>query len=187
MIIGISLLEVLWLSSCDMFRESDDCEPYSVKFFYLTDFEKSRCPYTGDENLLFISNKGDSVLMKGQGKLVTYHVENYGGMDCRGRDDKYENIKFTYMADVGIFNELEVISSQWKDGLTFLLNKKSIGSEFFLNLDSTKYYKYTINGNSIIARDISTIANPDTTYYNHTQGLIRYVQNDSLAWNIYRQ
>lgn len=187
----MALLQAIYLTGCSS-GSSEGCEPYSVKHFYLTDYQKSRCPYTGDEQLLFISNKGDSILFKGQGKKIEFYKEHFGSPDCDGRDEKYENIRFTYLSGSGAIRQFEVFlnnrSAQSASGLIIYINNLSVGySPSFKFIDTSGYSTYMINGKQILAREISTIANPDSTYYNHTQGLIRYVQNDTLSWNIYQQ
>lgn len=184
----MALLQAIYLTGCSS-GSSEGCEPYSVKHFYLTDYQKSRCPYTGDEQLLFVSNKGDSILFKGQGKKIEFYKEHFGSPDCDGRDENYENIRYTYLSDSKTMSLLEILLRyQRLDlGLFIYVNGSHIGSESFALIDVNGYSKYLINGSQISARDISPTATPDTVYYNHTQGLIRYVQNDTLSWNIYQQ
>ena len=93
----------------------------------------------------------------------------------------------SFISQVGIINTLDIILSKKTSDLEIRVNNIYVGSDPLAWLDLSRYKTYYISGKQVQARDISVIAKPDTVYYNHTQGLIRYVQNDTLAWNIYRQ
>jgi hypothetical protein len=106
-----STLTVL-LSTCKK-DKGDPCagSPAHTYNYYISDDNKSKIPYTGTDTLIFISDRGDTAKLYGQGKQTYNDVTSKPSSidpDCSNLDyTYYENIQINFVGNNPNLNQIK--------------------------------------------------------------------------------
>jgi hypothetical protein len=187
------LLFLLLFVACS---KQSPCNDYTSKTFnyLLPDSTKAQIPYTGKETLTFISNQGDTAILKGQGKnnyMKNEKVKVSSNPECPQEDNySYERVDIEYKGNnfnlFNVFYSLEV--DKWKDKRTNVyFNQNSSNS----HLAYTEYYndtsRYNIQiqcGSKIIIGLKIQGKNNDPIIYNKSYGIIQIQINSNLIYTL---
>lgn len=179
------LLLVILVQSCS---KTDPCPNGQENYYNLTDEEKSKIPYTGTDTLVFVSDKGDTVTLIGQGKQQTYKRTTSGGNpDCQisYNYDNYERIDYNYLANNPILNNIDFSLQRYDDNGSFdcILNGFYKFNFGILEANDSLRYKDTViyKNKTIKCLRMVSYTDPSTNYYfNYLFGIVKIKINDKL-------
>ncbi len=126
------------------------------------------------------SNKNELLTFKGKEKNVSYNIETLGNPNCPYAH-RYERLMYSYILT-------KDASLAWSAHLTRIDNMFEILSynkdtfySFSVPFSSftQSQYKFNITTNKGV---IPCLSMGDSLYYSQTEGIIRYVENDSVYW-----
>ena len=176
----------LWLYSCDP-NKQDSCQD-SYKTVNLTDFQKTRCPYSGYDTLVFVSNQNDTVYCYGRGKSTTYDSRlETSSPDC-GNYTNNEITNYVYDCNNSILTNKIAIKLSASDAfeLRIFLGNYQMGKP--AEIINDKYYNSIIQSNNITYKTRAMIFNGiDTLFYNHHDGIVRILFSNQLRWDILKK
>lgn len=164
----------LFLVSC---KDETPCNRQIIEN-NLDAYQRSRCPHTGSDTLVFISNKGDTVSCFGTGEKRGVIAYSQGPIDCP-TSVRDEQVYLEYFSNKPTFSQmLTIMLRAGTETLIIIIN----GKEYVTYFPIIQEYKYTfqINTDKGIKPCISI---GDSIYYNHQDGIVKYIQNDSTIWN----
>lgn len=177
-IINVILCCLLGLSGIGCKDESSPCiiKQRSVP---LSAANREKCPYLGTEEMLFINNKGDSVICNGLGQFTNTQLVDEGDPSCPTRV-QYEKVTLIYKANKATLSKDDIY-----------ITMESVNNKLSLEINNVSYSTFfswivNFNYNMQINTNVGTktcLAIGDSLYYNHTDGIIRLVQNDTIVWN----
>lgn len=149
-------------------------------YFYLTDAEKKLWPLTEKDSFVMVSNKGERIVYSNGKKFLHYDAEFFSRSPECSWQHLYEYIRFLYYSP----NQNSKASLISIDKLGNHVNIKPIHSDsirFYIPFShfTQANYKYYIQTNNGL---INCLAYGDSIYYSQTEGIIRYVPNDSIYW-----
>lgn len=154
------LLIILFLTSC---KQEPTCGDLSdvVTTYTISDSDKAKIPYTGNDTLVYISDAGDTAILIGQGKKNYYESvrSSLNSGDCpRYKLDNNEIIAILYSSNINELLNIKYIlnGNSEKTHLICTINSLSHGdypyylnNEIFYNdsfmLNNKLYYGTTIN------------------------------------------
>ena len=176
----------LWLYSCDP-NKQDACQD-SYKTVNLTDFQKTRCPYSGYDTLVFVSNQNDTAYCYGKGKR-TYYItkEEASSPDCHNYN-KNETVEYSYTSNNTKFTDKLLITIGFggsiSESFTIKLNNILWGE--YVNTINDQTYTYPIKAfNKSYSCKLFSNSNPeDSLFYNHTDGIVRVTFSNQLRWDV---
>ena len=176
----------LWLYSCDP-NKQDPCQD-SYKTVNLTDFQKTRCPYSGNDTLIFISNQNDTAYCYGKGKR-TYYItkEEASSPDCHNYS-KNETVEYSYVSNNKNF--IENLTLTVEDGASagevfkIKMDNKAWASFSYLIVDKSYTYPVIVFNRSYSCKLFSNSNPEDSLFYNHTDGIVRVRFSNQLRWDI---
>lgn len=155
----------------------------------LTSEEKALIPFQGDEQLLFVSNHGDSIVFQGQG-YQNYFPIQYLSINS---DDKYKNeyLELKFQSKDNMQDEI-IYSLDKKSDVYFSIMSKVKNHSYFLRflIEQTFFRKNndSLEVRGVIYHDVyegKYIKDSlQKSYYSKEIGLIRLVNlQDSLVWD----
>ncbi len=180
------LLFVMLSQSCS---KTDPCPKGQENYYNLTDEEKSKIPYTGTDTLVFISDKGDTATLIGQGKSQSYKRTTSGGSpDCGAGSyvyENYERIDYNYLANNPILNRIDFSLQRYDDNGSFdcMLNGFYKFNFRILEASDSLRYKDTViyKNKTIKCLRMISYTDPSTNYYfNYLFGIVKIKINDKL-------
>lgn len=183
------LLLVMLIQSCS---KTDPCPKGQENYYNLTDEEKSKIPYTGTDTLVFISDKGDTATLIGQGKSQSYKRTTSGGNpDCGAGSYVYENYEKVEYNYSNMNSELSSVNYQAnvyyldKSGsISLKINNASFNDYILSNLNNDSKYKDSTLINDIYYKGIMLKSDDNTVniLFNYKYGVL-YIKNlDSKNW-----
>jgi hypothetical protein len=183
----LSLLIILSFTACKK-DSSNGCGGTIKNYYYLSEADKAKVPYTGIDTLVFVSKTNDTAICIGQGKTTYYNVfQDPTNPDCAPREEYNEVVEYRYKSTV--INKLDFIVSlkKWDyDGTMGVLKisfKDKILGTIFSYLNDKYYSNHVING----VNKSGLMFYEDTTYkttliYNHQEGILQFKTSD-IEWN----
>jgi hypothetical protein len=129
LLIMLSLLAII--TSCS--KDPGPCGGQKT-YYYLSEEDKAKVPYTGTDTLVFVSNTNDIAVCIGQGKKQFFTV-NYieGNPDCDPAEYYYEAYNYKFIDTNNLLN------------LTLNIYKDDLVSSDILEIKVNSYRLYPIN------------------------------------------
>ncbi len=141
-------------------------------------YQRSRCPHNGSDALVFISNRGDTVNCAGTGEKKGFVTYSEGPAACPTTVSD-EQIYLEYFPNKPTFANILTIKLR-AGAETFLISVNNKEYRTYFSFIQEYKYTYLINTNKGF-KSCTSIG--DSIYYNHQDGIVKYVQNDSTVWN----
>jgi hypothetical protein len=167
-------------------------------YYYLSEEDKAKVPYTGKDTLVFVSNTNDTAVCIGQGKKQFFTVEyDSGNPDCKPPEYYYEAYKNTFKSTPSKLNFEVTLYKKDKSGLEaihFLNNNETeIDYKIYLidigNINVGNY-KDSINIFGVWHKSVTIsngLGNPlnGAVFYNKKDGFLVISNSDSLKiWQL---
>lgn len=201
----IAFIALLGLSNCN--RDKDCQDIINTIPVPINDSLRSKVPHTGFDTLTFFNQYGDTVVMRGVG--VNYYNKEESQQLTRGLDiqcHEYNRYvlaieEFAYIKDELLSNTSLVVpfknislvagTSNNEDYLRMSLpdTETKVFIAWYYRLNDGWYTNFiSINNvtyNCLLLRTAGSSIEPFNKefYYNHYQGIIRLVENDTIIWN----
>ena len=116
--------------------------------YNVADSNKAKIPYSGYDTLIFISDKGDTATLIGQGKKTYYTTKttNIGNADCpKNEIGKYENVEFVFNSTNKFVGSIKIslfktnnVRNPTTNILSFTVNNKFIDDTAIEWIESIK-------------------------------------------------
>lgn len=109
-----------------------------INNYIIEDSNKAKMPYTGTDTLVFISDKGDTATLIGQGKKTYYIIKktNISGGDCEKNEiNNYERVEYNFSGIDTTIKAMQIIINSTEK----YLNENFI--QIFIN--GSKYSDYS--------------------------------------------
>lgn len=183
------LLLVMLIQSCS---KTDPCPKGQENYYNLTDEEKSKIPYTGTDTLVFISDKGDTATLIGQGKSQSYKRTTSGGNpDCQisYNYDNYELLTYSYLGTNLDLKNIQFVARRFNSKYIYMSYYDcDINAMFKFNYgiyeshDTVNYKDTILYRNSIIkCLKLSSYTDSTTNYYfNNLFGIVKVGINNKI-------
>jgi hypothetical protein len=173
------------LQSCDPDKQTPCEDSYTT--VNLTDFQKTRCPYTGNDTLIFVSDQKDTAYCYGRGKSVYYETKQEASSpDCRNYS-KNETIEYLYDCNNNkLTNKLKItmgLVNGKSSSIGIMLNDRIFYEGLNAINDKTYLYEVIINNKSY-KTTLFPFTNNDSLCYNHHNGIVRLSLTSQGNWNI---
>lgn len=168
------------------------------KYVYLTDSDKARLPYTGDETLVFYREpQNDTLTFYGQGiQPYTIYLTNNPGGDCANDNYVKEGRAFFFRNAIGLDGiilkqELSTseLTSNWSwlevtfNDFSYKEESHLVGSQIAtdsFNFNSKVYKELAVFGFKNNIKNIKVPIN-NRCYINKTDGIVRIVMPDGIT------
>ncbi|MES2653960.1 MAG: hypothetical protein V4620_00115 [Bacteroidota bacterium] len=186
--LSILFLLILFSQSCG--KVTDGCPQSTNDFYNLTDEEKSKIPYTGNDTLVFISNQGDTATLIGQGKKQTYKniTVPLGNPDCGGtHSENYEKIEFSFKGANIDLNNILFVAKRYNSPYDYMsyydcdINMTYKFNFGILESHDINRYKDTVLYRNNIIKCLKMFSYTDTTtnyYFNNLYGIVKITTNN---------
>jgi len=183
----LSILFVMLLQSCTKDNKCSDSKDVIINY-NIADSNKAKIPYTGTDTLVFISDKGDTAALIGQGKKTIFNqIIKTVNDDCtKSTIYNYEKMDINFIGENILFNKIlyRVAKTSFDPiGLTgleiYFNDNYRVGSTIeyvFYNMNIEDSIK--INGNYISG---GFIDNEKKILYNMQFGLLK-LNFSNLTW-----
>lgn len=157
-------------------------------YYYLSEEDKAKVPYTGTDTLVFVSNTNDTAVCIGQGKKQFFTVEyDSGNPDCKPPEYYYEAYNYKF---IDTNNLLNITLNIYKDDLnTYDVLELYANEKLFypINLEFliTKYYNDSVETNKGIYNTIKIkFSDENVLQYNTQKGVLEIKANEK-TWRLY--
>ncbi|MES2560144.1 MAG: hypothetical protein V4590_10410 [Bacteroidota bacterium] len=184
--IFLFLLLAVLMQSCDSDKQEPCKDSYTT--VNLTDFQKTRCPYTGSDTLVFVSDQNDTAYCYGIGKS-TYFIQTSKRPNPDGCSlhTAFETIEYSYSCNNALFtNSLKIIiglGGSNIESFKIKLTGKDFSEDVDAIIDVNYKQRVTIFNKTHTAMAFRFYAQ-DSLYYNHTDGIIRVALFNQAGWNV---
>jgi hypothetical protein len=194
---------LLFILSCSKKDPCDGVEKIQITGYKnLDESQKQLMPYQGNETLLFISNKGDTALLRGTGNLQEYRRLKLSGSGFYCGEEHYDSYQFLaaeYKGDNPKFNQLiiTIFKDLWSDPLLrFNCNNDNSHQNIFdgssiaaLNDPRFFPFKFFYKGDSVITTKITlfennTSLNGSYLVYQPFKGIIGYQLDSNTTFTL---
>jgi hypothetical protein len=109
-------------------------------YYYLSEKDKAKVPYTGTDTLVFVSNTNDTAVCVGQGKKQFFTVEyDSGNPDCEPAEYYYEAYNYKY----------DCLNTNFKLDLN-IFKKFAVNQKLLVQLSTPNIFLFTAAGFMII-------------------------------------
>ncbi|MDZ4667791.1 MAG: hypothetical protein SGJ00_07895 [bacterium] len=180
------------------FNSCKKCEEIKDVYVYLTDSDKARIPYTGDETLVFYREpQNDTLTFYGQGiQPYTIYLTNNPGGDCAEDNYVKEGRAFFFRNAFGldgiiVKQELSTstLTSNWSwveilfDKYIYREDSDLIGSQIAkdsITFNSKVYKELAVFGYKNNIKNIKVPIN-NRCYINKTDGIVRIVMPNGIT------
>lgn len=185
-ILGMLFFSVV-MQSCVSPDKQEPCEVI-IKTNNLTDFQKTRCPYTGNDTLIFMSNQNDTAFCYTRGKLTSFERKDEStSMDCKIYAD-YEILEYKYdCSNKKLADKISIKLAKSRNSAELVVDIGTYNIMEYLVVIDDQYYINNINANNRTYKTRVIRFNPngpDTLFYNHSDGIVRLAYKDKLTWTI---
>lgn len=186
-VIELCILFLLTLTGC---KYDPHCKT-DWPTVYLSDFDKSRVPYSGNDTIVFVSNNGDTAICVGNGKASKIQKDNvYMNPDCGKHDEFHEYIEYDFLSnDTILFPSFQIYIYANPENVFVTYVKVHIQTEDLQKgtglLQDVHYYTYKVmvNGVEHKVAKLSSFKGGGIIYYNHHSGIFTYI-NSTTTWNV---
>jgi hypothetical protein len=110
-------------------------------YYYLSEEDKAKVPYTGTDTLVFVSNTNDTAVCIGKGKKQFFTVDYIGGNpDCEPAEYYYEAYNYKFIDTNNLLN------------ITLDIYKDDLVNNEIMEINANKYKLYPINLSFLIEK-----------------------------------
>jgi hypothetical protein len=158
-------------------------------YYYLSEIDKAKVPYTGTDTLVFVSNTNDTAVCIGQGKKLFYTAHSFSVNAGECEDDTYYYEAYNYKfkdrnnmlnISLNIF-EYDLIAYEVMEIKKEEISLHPINLIYFFS----KYYNDSIQTNKYIYKTLRINNGLGfIVQYNLQKGIIQ-IQNDEKIWRLY--
>jgi hypothetical protein len=153
-------------------------------YYYLSEEDKAKVPYTGTDTLVFVSNTNDTAVCIGQGKKQFYTVEyDSGNPDCKPPEYYYEAYNYKFIdtnnllnITLNVYNYEDNMEIKNNDLSLFPINLIYFYEKYYNDSASTNKNQYNTlrinNGKGFIVQ------------YNLKKGIIK-VESNNKTWRLF--
>ena len=203
------ILTIAILYSCQK-EKIINCDPYETltSRTYIKDSSKTWIPFIGNEQLIFADSKGNQITFTGNGyEKQTYFWQtddNCNNCRCRRINQYQEGISLKFISNQvpwelnyhlsasTFYKKHDYITLIIQNGLgpaDFIRGSLYLGNNSAYLLDSiavngVTYYDVYKFQKAYIILDMGVINDSIYTYYNKNQGIVAFVDSDSIIWNL---
>jgi hypothetical protein len=173
-------------------KDVDPCDFDPNSYNYLSNDNKAKIPYNGDELLMFTNNFGDTAICIGKGREQFFTTDNWYDYGCeRQMFSHYEAYKIKFLDENKKLN-IEIVGyfkDEFGKGRVYVsLNghQKLTVRVLFASL-TPKYEITNFNSSKNSYQTVpiySGSSNLDTVYYSLKRGIIG-IKKDTLIWRLY--
>lgn len=194
---------LLFILSCSKKDPCDGVEKIQITGYKnLNESQKQLMPYQGNETLSFISNKGDTAILRGTGNLQEYRRLKLSGSGFYCGEEHYDSYQFLaaeYKGNNPKFNQLivTILKDEWNDpSLKFdctngYSNAKWWNGYSITALNDPRFFpfKFFYNGDSVTTTKIKLIetgSSPAGSYlvYLPFKGIIGYQLDSNTTYTL---
>jgi hypothetical protein len=186
-LIILSLLAII--TSCT--KDPGPCGGQKT-YYYLSEEDKAKVPYTGTDTLVFVSNTNDTAVCIGQGKKQFFTIDyDSGNPDCKPPEFYYEAYRNTFKSAPSKLNFEVTLYKKYISGLETIhfLNNNEIEIDYkiyLIDIDNINVgnYKDSINILGVWHKSVTKsngLDNPlnGTVFYNKKDGFLVISNSDS--------
>ncbi len=160
-----------------------------VNNYNISDDDKSKIPFKGNDTLIYISDAGDTATLIGTGKKVyidQVRKDISGNADCPKYNlDNKETIGIEYYGDNTELNRIKykIYGNQERTEIEFTFNTY-YGITYPYNLNSPIFYTDSVNiGNKFyLGRPLGLSSSNYKALYNFNYGFLKIQFNGGKAW-----
>ena len=183
----LSLLAII--TSCS--KDPGPCGGQKT-YYYLSEEDKAKIPYSGTDTLIFISDQGDTTTLVGQGKKTYYKTmtNNAGTVDCPKMENRnYENVELVFIEQknnsqnlkIRIFPEV-LFDDLILSSLDIYITNTLIIGRSFKYIDN-KSFEDSVLVNSSYLKGVY-LDSEKTILFNYSNGVLKYKDGNNFKWTL---
>lgn len=114
-------------------------------YYNLSDVDKAKVPYTGNDTLVFVSNTNDTAICIGQGKEQIYTEVCFTSVECEPNCDYFDGYKYSFFDKNNLLNLL--INQTQRDEVMDIYVSNTRLYPINLSFLTQKYYDDSVTTN----------------------------------------
>ncbi len=187
----LSILFVMLLQSCTKDNKCSDSKDVIINY-NIADSNEAKIPYTGTDTLVFISDKGDTATLIGQGKKTIYtQIIKSVNDDCtKSTIYNYENLKCIFIGENKFLTNFQYCSYMDNKVQSPSLTTITLYSNGNIIANSSYEFLYSreIPDDSVLLSNIFYKGNyinyNKTALFNSQLGIIKFIDLYNKLWKL---